>query len=98
MEGSITIFAEKGTIKVGGQYLNELEYQDIEGLEIKNLPEGNKPNNYGAYFGSMSNHDYVIKNVVDVIGNGGHIDVNGFDGLRTIELIQKIYDNLKPVQ
>jgi hypothetical protein len=42
----------------------------------------------------MSNHDYVIKNVVDVIGNGGHIDVNGFDGLRTIELIQKIYDNV----
>ena len=29
MEGSLTIFAEKGTIKIGGQYLNELEYQSI---------------------------------------------------------------------
>mgnify|MGYP000963618808 CR=1 FL=1 len=30
MEGSLTIFAEKGTVKIGGQYLNELEYQRIE--------------------------------------------------------------------
>ena len=29
MEGSLTIIAEKGTIKIGGQYLNELEYQEI---------------------------------------------------------------------
>lgn len=94
MEGSITIFAEKGTIKIGGQYLNELEYQDIDGFEIKDIPAGNKPNNYGAYIGSMSNHDKVIKNVIDVITKGGRIDVNGFDGLRTTEFIQKIYNSL----
>src|SRR5689334_19315293 len=35
MEGSLTIFAEKGTIKIGGQYLNELEYQQIEGYKIE---------------------------------------------------------------
>ncbi|MDP4215103.1 MAG: Gfo/Idh/MocA family oxidoreductase [Bacteroidota bacterium] len=34
MEGSLTIFGEKGTVKIGGQYLNELEYQDIEGYVI----------------------------------------------------------------
>lgn len=95
MEGSITIFGEKGTIKVGGQYLNELDYQSIEGLEIKNLPKGNKSNNYGAYQGSMSNHDQVIKNVIDVVTNGGRIAVNGFDGLRTTEFIQNIYHSLK---
>ena len=49
MEGSLTIFAEKGTVKIGGQYLNELEYQNIEGFEFKDLPEGNKANNYGNY-------------------------------------------------
>ena len=30
MEGSITIFGTKGTVKIGGQYLNVLEYQAIE--------------------------------------------------------------------
>ena len=48
MEGSLTFFAEKGTVKIGGQYLNELEYQNIEGFEFKDMPEGNKANNYGT--------------------------------------------------
>lgn len=47
MEGSLTIFGEKGTVKIGGQYLNELGYQNIKDFKIENLLEGNKPNNYG---------------------------------------------------
>ncbi len=95
MEGSITIFAEKGTIKIGGQYLNELEYQSIEGMKIEGLPEGNPPNNYGQYFGSMSNHDKVYQNIVDVLTNRGVIATNGFEGLKTVEIIQKIYSSIK---
>ncbi|MCU0374802.1 MAG: Gfo/Idh/MocA family oxidoreductase [Chitinophagaceae bacterium] len=34
MEGSITVFGEKGTIKIGGQYLNELEYQSLKTRNI----------------------------------------------------------------
>ncbi|MDP2722168.1 MAG: Gfo/Idh/MocA family oxidoreductase [Bacteroidales bacterium] len=91
MEGSITIFAEKGTVKIGGQYLNELEYQMIEDFEIKDLPEGNPPNMYGQYIGSMSNHAQVYDNLVDVLSNGGIIATNGFEGLKTVEIIDKIY-------
>lgn len=91
MEGSITIFGEKGTVKVGGQYLNELEYQQIENYEIKDLPKGNPANNYGQYQGSMSNHDKVYQNVIDVLTNHGVIATNGFEGLKTVEIIDKIY-------
>lgn len=91
MEGSLTIFGEKGTLKIGGQYLNEMEYQSIENYEIKDLPPGNPPNNYGKYFGSMSNHDKVYQNVVEVLSNGGVIATNGFEGLKTVEIIDKIY-------
>jgi len=93
MEGSITIFAEKGTVKVGGQYLNELEYQNIEGYEIKNLRESSKPNDYGDYQGSMSNHDKVYENVVHVLTEQGVIATNGFEGLKTVEIIDKIYNH-----
>lgn len=93
MEGSITIFGDKGTVKVGGQYLNELEYQNIEGYKIENLPAGNPPNNYGQYFGSMSNHDKVYENVVAVLTNKGIIATNGFEGLKTVEIIDKIYQS-----
>ena len=91
MEGSITIFAEKGTVKIGGQYLNELEYQSIEGYKIENLPEGNTANNYGTYQGSMSNHDKVYENIVNVLQNNAAISANAFEGLKTVEIIEKIY-------
>ena len=91
MEGSLTIFAEKGTLKIGGQYLNELEYQNIQDLLIKDLPRGNPANSYGEYQGSMSNHDKVYENLIEVLTNGGVIATNGFEGLKTVEIIDKIY-------
>ena len=91
MEGSLTLFAEKGTIKIGGQYLNELEYQCMDGDPITDLPPGNPPNNYGQYQGSMSNHDKVYKNLVDVLSGQGAIATSGMEGLKTVEIIEKIY-------
>jgi UDP-N-acetyl-2-amino-2-deoxyglucuronate dehydrogenase len=95
MEGSLTIFAENGTVKIGGQYLNELEYQNIEGFEIKDLQEGGTANDYGSYQGSMSNHDKVYENLIDVLTKGGSISTNSFEGLKTVEIIEKIYQSAK---
>lgn len=95
MEGSLTIFGEKGTVKIGGQYLNELEYQNIDNFELKDLPEGNKANEYGHYQGSMSNHDKVYENLVDVLQNGSAISTNSFEGLKTVEIIDKIYQQIR---
>ncbi len=95
MEGSITIFAENGTVKIGGQYLNELEYQHFNDFEISNLPPGNPPNEYGQYKGSMSNHDKVYENVIDVLNNKGVIATNAFEGMKTVEIIEKIYTEAK---
>lgn len=91
MEGSLTIFGEKGTVKIGGQYLNELEYQNIADYKIENLPEGNKANNYGNYQGSMSNHDKVYDNLVEVLQKNAAISTSSFEGLKTVEIIEKIY-------
>ncbi len=91
MEGSLTLFCEKGSVKIGGQYLNELEYQSLEGEKIEGLPQGRPPNEYGQYQGSMSNHDRVYENVVDVLHNGGVIGTAAFEGLKTVEIIDKIY-------
>jgi len=95
MEGSLTIFAENGTVKIGGQYLNELEYQNIKGFEIKDLPAGNSANNYGKYQGSMSNHDLVYKNLINVLNNSDSISANSFEALKTVEIIDKIYEAAK---
>jgi hypothetical protein len=94
MEGSLTIFGEKGTVKIGGEYLNELEYQVFEDFTIDQLPEGRPPNMYGDYVGSMSNHDKVYDNLIDVLTNSGIIATNGYEGLKTVEIIDKIYTSI----
>lgn len=91
MEGSLTIFGEKGTVKIGGQYLNELEYQQIQDYRIENLPEGNKANNYGNYIGSMSNHDKVYDNLIEVLTHNAPITTSSYEGMKTVEIIEKIY-------
>lgn len=95
MEGSLTIFGEKGTVKIGGQYLNELEYQNIENYSITDLPEGNKANHYGNYVGSMSNHDKVYQNVSDVLSNKASISTSAFEAMKTVEIIERIYKSAK---
>ena len=95
MEGSITLFGEKGTVKIGGQYLNTLEYQNIENFKIKNIPESRGPNDYGTYKGSMSNHHKVYENVVNVLSNKGDIDVGGIDGMQTVKIVEAIYKSIE---
>ena len=89
MEGSLTLFGEKGTVKIGGQYLNELEYSNGIHLEVE--PDENKENDYGTYTGSMSNHDKVYDNVMDVLGKNAPVMTNAKEAMKTVEIIQKIY-------
>jgi UDP-N-acetyl-2-amino-2-deoxyglucuronate dehydrogenase len=92
MEGSITLFAENGTVKIGGQYLNTLEYQSMkDDYQISFEETSNPANDYGFYKGSMSNHDKVYENVIDVLTNQGTIKTNMLEGLKTVQIIEKIY-------
>jgi len=91
MEGSFTVFGENGTVKVGGQYLNELEYCKVKNVEVPTLPKGNTANGYGFYQGSMSNHDKVYENLIQALENPEHDFASGLEGLKTVEIIEKIY-------
>jgi predicted dehydrogenase len=91
MEGSLTVFAEKGTVKIGGQYLNTLEYENVEGNPIGPLPPGNPSNEYGSYQGSMSNHDKVYENLLSIINENQAPGTTVFEALKTVEIITRIY-------
>jgi predicted dehydrogenase len=90
-EGSITLFGSDGTIKIGGEYLNKIEHWDVKDTPLPQIEKGAPPNDYGTYKGSMSNHDQVIQNVIDVIKNNGKIHTTGEEGLETTKVINAIY-------
>lgn len=89
MEGSLTIFGGKGTVKIGGEYLNKLEYQNIDGCSIE-VDESGKANDYGSYSGSMSNHDQIYDQLLFVLENGGSLYASAEEGLKTVEIIERI--------
>jgi len=91
MEGSITILAEKGTVKIGGQYLNTIEYQCMEGEELPQVNISAKENDYGLYKGSMSNHDKIIQNVVDVLLRQEAVMTGAKQGKAVVGIIEMMY-------
>ncbi len=93
MEVSLSIIAEKGAIKIGGQYMNEIVYQLIDNATFEIEKEGTA-NDYGFYKGSMSNHDKVYENLGKALQNENHPFTHAADGLKTVETIERIYNSV----
>lgn len=91
MESSITVIAEHGSLKIGGQYMNEVIYCHIKDYEMPALPATNPVNDYGAYKGSAANHHFVIENVVDVLKNNLDISTQLNESLKVVDIIERIY-------
>lgn len=91
MESSITVVGTKGSLKIGGQYMNEIEYCHIDGYEKPVLPPTNPPNDYGPYKGSAANHHYIIENVYNTLVKGEKPTATSLDGLKVVGIIEKIY-------
>lgn len=91
MEGSITLMGSEGTIKIGGQYLNTIEYQRIASGVLPQINIQEKANDYGFYQGSMSNHDKVIENVIDVLENGGQVMTSVEQATEVVRIIENMY-------
>ena len=91
MESSITVVGTKGSLKIGGQYMNEIEYCHIDGYEKPVLPPTNPPNDYGPYKGSAANHHYIIENVYNTLIKGEKPTATSLDGLKVVGIIEKIY-------
>lgn len=91
LESSLTILGEKGTIKIGGQYMNEVIDCNIQNYVMPVLKESNPANDYGAYKGSAANHHYVIENVVGTLNGKSTIFTNAMEGLKIVEIIERIY-------
>jgi len=91
LESSMTIIAENGSVKIGGQYMDKVEVCNVKDYEMPELAPTNPGNDYGAYKGSAANHHYVIENVVGVLNGRETITTNALEGLKIVEIIERIY-------
>ena len=91
LESSITVIGSKGSLKIGGQYMNEIEYCHIENYTMPKLAPTNPPNDYGPFKGSAANHHYVIENVVNTLNGTDTITANALEGMKVVDIIERIY-------
>ncbi|MCF8506727.1 MAG: Gfo/Idh/MocA family oxidoreductase [Caulobacter sp.] len=94
LEGSLSILGEKGTVEIGGFAVNEMKIWNFaeprpEDETILAAARENPPTVYG--FG----HAAYLREVVDVIRNGGRSLVDGLEGRKSLELISAIYESVE---
>lgn len=89
-EGSITIMGQHGMVKIGGAYLNQIDYQFMKGGSLGVKQKNIAANDYGTYKGSMSNHGEVYKSMANNLLKGKPYYTNPYEAKQTIALIKKI--------
>ncbi|MDR3141791.1 MAG: Gfo/Idh/MocA family oxidoreductase [Tannerellaceae bacterium] len=94
MESSLLIIAQNGSVKIGGQYMDKVDYCHIKDYALPELPPTNPGNDYGAYKGSAQNHNFVIRNAVQVLSGSSPepIATNVLEGMKVVDIIQRIYN------
>lgn len=93
IESSISILAENGSIKIGGQYMEKVLHCEIKDYQMPELAATNPPNDYGTYKGSAANHEYVINNAIQTILGNQSIKTPAHEGMKVVEIIERIYEN-----
>ena len=91
LESSITIIGENGSVKIGGQYMNDVEYCHIKNYTMPVLAESSPANDYGGYKGSAANHHFVMENVIDTLKGRTSATTNAMEGLKVVDIIERIY-------
>ncbi|MFC7062343.1 Gfo/Idh/MocA family protein [Halobacillus seohaensis] len=92
-EESITIFGEKGTVKIGGTnalYFEHLDIIDMPDNEIKELKESIKANPWGT-----PGHQWIIEDMVSAINEDREPAVTGEDGKNALKLVLSFYESAK---
>jgi hypothetical protein len=85
------VIGSKGSVKIGGQYMDKVEVCHIKDYAMPSLEETAPANDYGAYKGSANNHHFMIRNVIDTLTGKTTITTNALEGMKVVDMIERIY-------
>lgn len=89
LEGSITILGEKGTVRIGGVAVNDIQIWDF--AEPADYDAQIKTANYETTSVYGFGHPLYYKNVVDVMRGVAEPETDGREGLKSLELLIAAY-------
>lgn len=89
LEGSITILGEKGTVRVGGVAVNDIQLWQFD--ESKDYDQQIQSANYETTSVYGFGHPAYYKNVIDVLRGKAEPDTDGREGLKSLELLIAAY-------
>lgn len=89
LEGSITILGERGSVRVGGVAVNDIQLWEFD--EPRDYDEDVKAANYETTSVYGFGHPLYYKNVVDVMRGDADPETDGREGLRSLELLIAAY-------
>jgi len=91
-------FLDGGTLFTQFAHFIDLMYwvfgdiNHVKDYEMPTLAPSNKANDYGYYKGSAANHGFVIDNVVDTLKGRTTATTNAQEGMKVVEIIERIYE------
>ena len=88
-EGSITIIGEKGTVRIGGMAVNEIQQWAFD--EKRPEDESIKDANYQTTSVYGFGHPHYYKNVIETLRGEAEPLTDGREGLRSLELLIATY-------
>jgi len=89
LEGSITIIGEKGTVRVGGLAVNEIQHWEFADSDPDD--EKVKAASYQTTSVYGFGHPLYYKNVIDVLQGKAEPETDGREGLRSLEILIATY-------
>lgn len=95
VESSLTIIGSKGNVKVGGQYMEKLDFINMESeFDIPVFDRVTSANQYNYYRGSADKHDVFLQSVIECLKNDLPPEIGLEDELNVIHFIEQA---MKPV-
>jgi UDP-N-acetyl-2-amino-2-deoxyglucuronate dehydrogenase len=93
LEGSITILGEKGTVRIGGVAVNDIQHWEFE--KAKAYDNDVKKANYQPNSVYGFGHPLYYKNIIEVMRGKAEPDTDGREGLKSLEILIAAYLSAK---
>lgn len=96
LEGSITILGEKGTVKIGGTAVNKIEHWAFAEPRPEDADVLSASYETGSVYGF--GHPLYYDNVIKTLRGEAHAEVDGYEGLRSLEILIAAYRSARDGQ